>query len=101
MNKLVVFLLSMLPLNVKKDGMVKFSFGNLALQSMTVILVCGIYVKWFVLKNVESADILGIAGLVFGTGYLTNQHKKMESDKDTAPAAPAKESEKPEPEDKA
>lgn len=104
MNKILIFLLSMLPLNIKKSGIIKFSFGSLALQSMTVILVCGIYVKWFVLKNIESADILGIAGLVFGTGYLTNQHKKMESEKEAAetPVAPAaKESDKPEPEDKA
>lgn len=91
----------MLPLNIKKSGVIKFSFGSLALQSMTVILVCGIYVKWFVLKNIESADILGIAGLVFGTGYLTNQHKKMESDKEAAETPIAKESSKPEPEDKA
>lgn len=99
MNKVLVFILSMLPLNIKKGGVVKFSFGSLALQSMTVILVCGIYNKWFVLKNVESADILGIAGLVFGTGYLTNQHKKMESDKEAA-ETPAKEAGKPELEDK-
>ena len=42
---------------------------------------------------------LGIAGLVFGTGYLTNQHKKMESDKEAA-ETPAKEAGKPELEDK-
>ena len=77
-----MFLLSMLPLNVKKDGTVKFSFGNLALQVMTGLLIAGLYLKWFVLRSVESADILGIAGLVFGTGYLTNQHRKIESEKE-------------------
>lgn len=79
-NKWVLFAISFIPfLSVKQDGSVRFSFGNLALQSMTVILVCGLYAKWFTMKNIESADILGIAGLVFGTGYLTNQHKKQET----------------------
>ena len=83
MKKALVFIASMLPINIKKDGTVRFSFGNLALQGMTVILVFGIYVKWFTLRNIESADILGIAGLVFGTGYLTNQHKKIESERES------------------
>lgn len=78
-NKIIRFIVSLLPIHIKKDGFVTFSFGNLALQTMTSVLIAGIYVKWFVMKNIESADVLGIAGLVFGTGFLTNQHKKIES----------------------
>ncbi len=82
-NKIIRFLISLLPVHIKKDGFVTFSFGNLALQTMTSVLIAGIYVKWFVMKNIESADVLGIAGLVFGTGFLTNQHKKIESQQST------------------
>lgn len=96
MNKLTIFLLSILPLNIKPNGTVKFSFGNLALQVMTGLLIAGLYLKWFVLRSVESADILGIAGLVFGTGYLTNQHRKIEADKEKKSTP----EEKPEKEDK-
>ena len=95
-------MLSLLPLNIKKDGTIKFSFGTLALQTMTAVLVCGIYTKWFTIKNIESADILGIAGLVFGTGYLTNQHKKMEKEpeQNQSPAPEGKPEGKIEPESK-
>lgn len=80
MSKMTIFFLSLMPVNIKKSGNVKFSFGKLALQGMTGLLMAGIYYKWFVMRSVESADILGIAGLVFGTGYLTNQHSKIEAE---------------------
>lgn len=82
-NKVIRFVVSLLPVHIKKDGFVTFSFGNLALQTMTIVLISGIYVKWFIMRNIESADVLGIAGLVFGTGFLTNQHKKIESQQST------------------
>jgi len=39
----------------------------------------GIYYKWFKLKNIESTEILGIAGYILGSGMLLNNAKKEEN----------------------
>lgn len=79
-NSMVYLLISFLPVRKDNTGQYKFSFANFFIQSFSILLFCGTVYKWFYLKNIESTEIIGICGYIFGSGFLLNQAKGKEQD---------------------
>lgn len=77
-----VFLLSFTPFRQSYSNgvrIIKFSFANFFIQTFSTLLLVGMYYKWFIIGNIESTEILGIAGYILGSGMLLNNAKKEEN----------------------
>lgn len=77
------FILSILPVKYEA-GQIKFTWSKFWLQAFSVLLYCGIAYKWFVLKEIESVEVISLAGYILGTGWLKNSATKIDSEIDKA-----------------